>query len=34
MDPIPTIIKVYSLLVQQERQTVIPFDESKILAVS
>ncbi|MCI60911.1 flavonol sulfotransferase-like protein, partial [Trifolium medium] len=34
MDPLPTISKVYSLLVQQERQTVIPFDESKILAVS
>ncbi|PNX98815.1 flavonol sulfotransferase-like protein, partial [Trifolium pratense] len=29
-----SLSKVYSLLVQQERQTVIPFDESKILAVS
>ncbi|GAU10774.1 hypothetical protein TSUD_426280, partial [Trifolium subterraneum] len=34
MDPLPTIGKVYSLLVQQERQTVTPIDESKILAAS
>ncbi|MCI87858.1 flavonol sulfotransferase-like protein, partial [Trifolium medium] len=34
MDHLPTISKVYSLLVQQERRTVIPFDESKILVVS
>ncbi|GAU44272.1 hypothetical protein TSUD_133180 [Trifolium subterraneum] len=34
MDPLPTISKVYSLLVQQERQAVIPIDESKLLAVN
>ncbi|MCH83453.1 retrovirus-related pol polyprotein from transposon TNT 1-94, partial [Trifolium medium] len=34
MDPLPNIGKVYSLLVQQERQTVMPLDESKLLAVS
>ncbi|GAU45556.1 hypothetical protein TSUD_27570 [Trifolium subterraneum] len=34
MDPLPPISKVYSLLVQQERQTVIPMDESKLLAMS
>jgi hypothetical protein len=32
MDPLPNIGKVYSLLVQQERQAVIPKDESKLLA--
>ncbi|GAU23069.1 hypothetical protein TSUD_183680 [Trifolium subterraneum] len=34
MDPLPPISKVYSLLIQQERQTVIPLDESKLLAMS
>ncbi|GAU51220.1 hypothetical protein TSUD_412260 [Trifolium subterraneum] len=34
MDPLPTISKAYSLLVQQERQAVIPIDESKLLAVN
>ncbi|KAK2388029.1 putative mitochondrial protein [Trifolium repens] len=34
MDPLPNISKVYSLLVQQERQTVIPLDDSKLLAIS
>jgi hypothetical protein len=33
MDPLPTICKVYSLLVQQERQVILPFDESKLLFV-
>ncbi|XP_058783732.1 uncharacterized protein LOC131658455 [Vicia villosa] len=32
MDPMPNICKVYSLLVQQERQTSLPIDESKVLA--
>ncbi|PNX72331.1 flavonol sulfotransferase-like protein, partial [Trifolium pratense] len=34
MDPLPNIGKVYSLLVQQERKTVMPLDESELLAVS
>jgi len=34
MDPLPSIGKVYSLLVQQERQVVVPLDESKLLVVS
>ncbi|GAU21603.1 hypothetical protein TSUD_250860 [Trifolium subterraneum] len=34
MAPLPNIGKVYSLLVQQERQTQLLFDESKCLAVS
>ncbi|GAU47119.1 hypothetical protein TSUD_98960 [Trifolium subterraneum] len=34
MEPLPNICKVYSLLVQQERQAVTPIDESKLLAVS
>ncbi|MCI14963.1 flavonol sulfotransferase-like protein, partial [Trifolium medium] len=34
MDPLPNIGKVYSLLVQQERQVVTPIDESKLLAIS
>ncbi|CAJ2666297.1 unnamed protein product [Trifolium pratense] len=34
MDPLLTISKVYSLLVQQERQLATPVDESKLLAVS
>ncbi|MCI09746.1 flavonol sulfotransferase-like protein, partial [Trifolium medium] len=34
MDPLPNIAKVYSLLVQQERQTVVPIDESKLLAIN
>ncbi|MCI41586.1 flavonol sulfotransferase-like protein, partial [Trifolium medium] len=34
MDPLPNIAKVYSLLVQQERQTVISIDESKLLAIN
>jgi hypothetical protein len=34
MDPLPNICKVYSLLVQQERQAVIPLDESKLLAAT
>ncbi|GAU29493.1 hypothetical protein TSUD_360380 [Trifolium subterraneum] len=34
MDPLPSISKVYSLLVQQERQNVVPMDESKLLAMS
>ncbi|GAU35493.1 hypothetical protein TSUD_384480 [Trifolium subterraneum] len=34
IDPFPTISKVYSLLVQQERQAIIPLDESKLLAVN
>jgi hypothetical protein len=34
MDPLPTIGKVYSLLVPQERQAAIPIDESKLLAAS
>ncbi|XP_058761729.1 uncharacterized protein LOC131635138 [Vicia villosa] len=34
MEPLPSIGKVYSLLVQQERQTLLQFDESKILAAS
>ncbi|MCI06730.1 flavonol sulfotransferase-like protein, partial [Trifolium medium] len=32
MDPLPNIGHVYSLLVQQERQIVVPIDESKLLA--
>ncbi|XP_058783503.1 uncharacterized protein LOC131658196 [Vicia villosa] len=32
MDPLPNICKVYSLLVQQERQSCIPLDEPKVLA--
>jgi hypothetical protein len=32
MDPLPPIGRVYSLLLQQERQNVIPLDESKLLA--
>jgi hypothetical protein len=34
MEPLPNISKVYSLLVQQERQAVIPIDESKMLAIN
>ncbi|GAU46385.1 hypothetical protein TSUD_280840 [Trifolium subterraneum] len=34
MDPLPNIDKVNSLLVQQERQSIIPIDDSKLLAVS
>ncbi|MCH92327.1 flavonol sulfotransferase-like protein, partial [Trifolium medium] len=34
MDPLPKIAKVYSLLVQQERQIPLSIDESKVLAVS
>jgi hypothetical protein len=34
MDPLPNICRVYSLLVQQERQAVIPLDESKLLAAA
>ncbi|GAU20755.1 hypothetical protein TSUD_239490 [Trifolium subterraneum] len=34
MDPLPKISKVYSVLVQQERQMVIPIDEAKLLAIS
>ncbi|MCH79625.1 hypothetical protein A2U01_0000378 [Trifolium medium] len=34
MDPFPKIAKVYSLLVQQERQVPVAIDESKLLAVS
>ncbi|MCH79634.1 hypothetical protein A2U01_0000387 [Trifolium medium] len=34
MDPLPTIGKVYSLLVTQERQSLIVLDESKILAAA
>jgi hypothetical protein len=34
MDPLPHIGKVYSLLVQQERQVLIPLDESKLLAAA
>ncbi|GAU13164.1 hypothetical protein TSUD_179070 [Trifolium subterraneum] len=33
MEPLPNIGKVYSLLVQQERQIVTPIDESKLLVV-
>ncbi|MCI28204.1 hypothetical protein A2U01_0049404, partial [Trifolium medium] len=33
-EPLPNIGKVYSLLVQQERQSLIQLDESKILAAS
>jgi len=33
-DPLPSIGKVYSLLVQQERQVIVPLDESKLLAIS
>jgi hypothetical protein len=32
MDPLPPIGRVYSLLVQQERQNVIPLDDSKLIA--
>jgi hypothetical protein len=31
MDPLPNIGKVYLFLVQQERQSVTPFDGSKVL---
>ncbi|GAU44717.1 hypothetical protein TSUD_400290 [Trifolium subterraneum] len=31
MDPLPDIAKVYSLLVQQERQALLSIDESKLL---
>ncbi|GAU43620.1 hypothetical protein TSUD_185130 [Trifolium subterraneum] len=34
MDPLPNISKVYSLLVQQERQSLLIFDDSKALAAS
>lgn len=33
MDHLPNICKVYSLLVQQERQATIPLGESKVLAI-
>lgn len=32
MSPLPSINKVYSLFVQEERQIVTPIDESKLLA--
>lgn len=31
MEPLPTIYRVYSLLVQQERKDILPLDESKVL---
>jgi hypothetical protein len=34
MEPLPNIRKVYSLLAKEERQAVIPLDESKILATA
>jgi len=34
MDHLSSIGKVYSLLVQQERQVFVPLDESKLLALS
>ncbi|MCH85748.1 flavonol sulfotransferase-like protein, partial [Trifolium medium] len=34
MEPLPNIGKVYSLLVQQERQSLLVFDESKLLAAN
>ncbi|PNY16454.1 flavonol sulfotransferase-like protein [Trifolium pratense] len=34
MEPLPNIGKVYSLLVQQERQALLVIDESKILAAN
>jgi len=34
MDPLPSIRKVYSLLVLQERHLIVPLDESKFLALS
>ncbi|GAU46710.1 hypothetical protein TSUD_287990 [Trifolium subterraneum] len=34
MDPLPNISKVYSLLVQQERQSLLIFDDSKALDAS
>ncbi|MCI88850.1 hypothetical protein A2U01_0110138, partial [Trifolium medium] len=34
MDPLPKIAKVYSLLVQPERQIPLSIDEFKVLAVS
>ncbi|XP_058756759.1 uncharacterized protein LOC131629981 [Vicia villosa] len=34
MDPLPNLCKVYSLLVQQERQAITPIEEVKVLAVS
>ncbi|GAU35995.1 hypothetical protein TSUD_211320 [Trifolium subterraneum] len=34
MDHLPNIGKVYSLLVQQERQAITPIDDSKVLAIS
>ncbi|KAI5403804.1 hypothetical protein KIW84_051092 [Lathyrus oleraceus] len=32
MEALPTIYRVYSLLVQQERKAILPLDESKVLA--
>ncbi|XP_058726649.1 uncharacterized protein LOC131598016 [Vicia villosa] len=34
MDLLPNLCKVYSLLVQQERQAITPIDEAKVLAIS
>ncbi|GAU37711.1 hypothetical protein TSUD_382040 [Trifolium subterraneum] len=34
MDPLSNICKVYSLLVQQERQAIVPLDVPKLLAVT
>lgn len=31
MEPFPTICRVYYLLVQQERQAILPIDESQVL---
>lgn len=33
MDPISNIYRVYSLLVQQETQTILPLDEPKVLTL-
>ncbi|MCI03097.1 flavonol sulfotransferase-like protein, partial [Trifolium medium] len=34
IDPLPSITRVYSLLVQQERQVIVPVDEATILATT
>ena len=32
MDPLPDLDKVFSILIQQERQLVLQFDDSRVFA--
>ena len=32
MDPLPDLDKVFSIIIQQERQLVLQFDDSRVLA--